>query len=97
MYAWDAACTLWINRVGISTWREGLTGSTVGRSDRGLLTAVFSDMGSWLFLKEGGAVGASGGSQHPQCYPLPPPFLGSESGIPFPAMPLLLSCGRYQP
>lgn len=52
MYVCDDACTLWVNMVGISTRREGLTGSTLGRSAWGLLTTVSSDMGNWLILKE---------------------------------------------
>ena len=48
--AWDDMCTLWMNMVGTSTWREGLRGGILGRSDGGFFTVVFSDLDNWLFL-----------------------------------------------
>lgn len=34
-YAWDDICTFQMNMVGTSTWRKGLRGGTLGRSDSG--------------------------------------------------------------
>lgn len=61
--AWDDMGTLQMSMVGTSTWREGLRDGALGRSDKGLLTVVFSDLDNWLYLKRGGAVGFYGAVQ----------------------------------